>query len=140
MLHVGTVDMFIDKRTHTSILIGYVLSVDTTIQIQTALMFKNMGHCKLRPLDIHISLHQVTETPDHVKNYRPKVLVLTGYPGHRPALVDFANLITKKVSLLMCGHVLTDQSPVNLSIMKENVQMWMKDHNIRGFYMINQSR
>ena len=44
------------------------------------------------------SVHQVTETPDHVKNYRPKLLVLTGNPGHRPALVDFANLITKKVS------------------------------------------
>ena len=46
------------------------------------------------------SVHQVTETPDHVKNYRPKLLVLTGNPGHRPALVDFANLITKKVKLV----------------------------------------
>ena len=43
------------------------------------------------------SLHKVTETQDHVKNYRPKILVLTGNPAHRPALVDFANEITKKV-------------------------------------------
>ncbi len=29
------------------------------------------------------SLHQVTETKDHVKNYRPKILVLSGNPAHR---------------------------------------------------------
>ena len=26
--------------------------------------------------------HKVTETQDHVKNYRPKILVLTGNPGN----------------------------------------------------------
>ena len=29
------------------------------------------------------ALHKVTETQDHVKNYRPKILVLTGNPAHR---------------------------------------------------------
>ena len=43
------------------------------------------------------SVHTLTDTPDHIKNYRPKLLVLTGNPAHRPALVDFANLLTKKV-------------------------------------------
>ena len=64
------------------------------------------------------SVHQVTETPDHVKNYRPKILCLTGNPAHRPALVDFANLITKKVSLLICADVLTDMRPINVSVLK----------------------
>ena len=64
------------------------------------------------------SVHQVTETPDHVKNYRPKILCLTGNPAHRPALVDFANLITKKVSLLICADVLTDMRPINVSMLK----------------------
>ena len=27
--------------------------------------------------------HKVTETQDHVKNYRPKILVLTGNPGNK---------------------------------------------------------
>ena len=83
--------------------------------------------------------HLLTETQDHVKNYRPKILAMTGNPGHRPALVDFANLITKKVSLLICGHVLTGESisTVGLSALKENVQMWLKDHGIRGFYLVN---
>merc|ERR1712223_1527729 len=85
--------------------------------------------------------HLLTETQDHVKNYRPKILAMTGNPGHRPALVDFANLITKKVSLLICGHVLTGESvsTVGLSALKENVQMWLKDHGIRGFYLVNHS-
>merc|ERR1711892_612508 len=52
-------------------------------------------------------VQSLTDTADHVKNYRPKVLVLTGNPAHRPPLVDFANLITKKLSLLICGHVIT---------------------------------
>ena len=55
---------------------------------------------------------EITDTPDHVKNYRPKVLVMTGNPAHRPSLVDFANIITKKISILIAGHVITDQGPV----------------------------
>ena len=43
---------------------------------------------------------------DHVKNYRPQVLVLTGLPCVRPALVYFANSITRDIGLLVCGHVL----------------------------------
>ena len=52
-------------------------------------------------------VQSLTDTQEHVKNYRPKVLVLTGNPAHRPPLVDFANLFTKKLSLLICGHVIT---------------------------------
>ena len=69
-----------------------------------------------------------------------QILLMTGNPGHRPALVDFANLFTKKVSLLICGHVLTDTQPAILSTLKDNVQMWLKDHNVRGFYLVNQTQ
>jgi hypothetical protein len=85
------------------------------------------------------SVHVLTETPDHVKTYRPKILCLTGNPAHRPALVDFANIITKKTSLLICGHVLNDPAPVNLYKLREDVQFWLKDHAIKGFYTVNQS-
>ena len=63
---------------------------------------------------------------------------MTGNPGHRPALVDFANLITKKTSLLICGHVMTgDQVSVRyLNTLKDNVQNWMKDHGIQGSVVI----
>ena len=43
---------------------------------------------------------------EHVKNFRPQILVLTGAPGSRPPLVDFAQQITKNISLLICGHIL----------------------------------
>ena len=42
---------------------------------------------------------------EHVKNYRPQILVLTGKPQDRPPLVDLANLITKNNALMVCGHV-----------------------------------
>ena len=49
----------------------------------------------------------LASTEEHVKNYRPQILVLSGTPASRPPLIDFANLITKNISLLVCGHVLT---------------------------------
>jgi len=85
------------------------------------------------------STQELTNNPDHIKNYRPKVLVLTGNPAHRPSLVDFANIITKKLSLLICGHVMTEQGPVNISNLKESMQAWMKDHQISGYYSFVQS-
>lgn len=50
-----------------------------------------------------LDLNKVAE---HVKNYRPQVLVLSGLPSSRPTLIDFANLITKGNSLLICGHII----------------------------------
>ena len=40
-----------------------------------------------------------------VKNYRPQLLVLTGDPTARPALVDFVYSVTKGTSLMICGNV-----------------------------------
>lgn len=85
------------------------------------------------------AVQTITDQPEHVKNYRPKVLVLTGNPAHRPSLVDFANIITKKISVLICGHVLTEEGPVNLTNLKEGMQTWLKDHNIKGYYAVTQT-
>lgn len=86
------------------------------------------------------STQELTDNPDHVKTYRPKVLVLTGNPAHRPSLVDFANIITKKISLLVCGQVLKEDGPVNLANLKEGMQQWLKDHNIKGYYAVAQNK
>lgn len=50
-------------------------------------------------------MQTLNEVQDHVKNYRPKVLVLSGIPAHRQPLVDFGYLITKKLSLMICADV-----------------------------------
>ena len=53
------------------------------------------------------NVQSLNEVPDHVKNYRPKLLVFSGVPAHRQPLVDFGYLITKKLSLMICSHIET---------------------------------
>ncbi|RWS15025.1 solute carrier family 12 member 3-like protein [Dinothrombium tinctorium] len=48
---------------------------------------------------------KMNDVADHVKTYRPQLLVLSGRPSTRAALLDFANCITKKISLMVCGHI-----------------------------------
>ena len=49
---------------------------------------------------------KLESTNDHVKNYRPQILLFCGNPAARPPLVDFAHAITKGNSLLICGHII----------------------------------
>jgi solute carrier family 12 (sodium/potassium/chloride transporter), member 2 len=53
-----------------------------------------------------VSIQQLAQVEDHVKNYRPQLLVLSAMPGSRPALIDFAYLISKKNALIVCGHII----------------------------------
>uniref|UniRef100_A0A671MKD4 Solute carrier family 12 member 3-like n=1 Tax=Sinocyclocheilus anshuiensis TaxID=1608454 RepID=A0A671MKD4_9TELE len=63
---------------------------------------------------------------DHVKNYRPQCLVLTGPPTLRPALVDFVGSFTKNVSLMICVLPSKDQ--------KKKLKMWLNQRKVRSFY------
>lgn len=56
-------------------------------------------------LDALSNVIRLNTVKDHVKNYRPQILVLTGNPEDRLPLVDFAYLLTKKLSLMICGEV-----------------------------------
>lgn len=85
-------------------------------------------------------MQTLTETPDHVKIYRPKVIVFTGIPAHRLPLVDFASLITRKLSLMIFADVARDVPVRSLDNLKNVVQRWLKDHHIRGFYSVSTSR
>jgi solute carrier family 12 sodium/potassium/chloride transporter 2 len=51
------------------------------------------------------SVQDLNYVEEHVKNYRPQILVLSGMPGNRPPLIDFTYLIVKNLSLMICGHV-----------------------------------
>jgi solute carrier family 12 (sodium/potassium/chloride transporter), member 2 len=79
----------------------------------------------------------LNEVGDHVKTYRPKILLLCGNPAHRQPLVDFANLLTKKLSLLVCVQVLNkdEKPPVDTQLLSKNVNSWLKDHQIEAFYV-----
>uniref|UniRef100_A0A8C0GRL5 Solute carrier family 12 member 3 n=1 Tax=Chelonoidis abingdonii TaxID=106734 RepID=A0A8C0GRL5_CHEAB len=81
-------------------------------------------------LSYSVSLTQVEE---HVKNFRPQCLVLTGPPSFRPALVDFVGAFTKGVSLMICGNVLQDTPGDRDS--EEHVE-WLSRRKVRSFYTL----
>ncbi|XP_021955574.1 bumetanide-sensitive sodium-(potassium)-chloride cotransporter [Folsomia candida] len=83
------------------------------------------------------ALQTLTDQQDHVKNYRPQILCLSGFPSSRPALVDFANLITKKQSLLICGHIVKERQStrVRKAMIKRGYD-WLHERRIKAFYVL----
>ncbi|CAG0889507.1 unnamed protein product [Darwinula stevensoni] len=81
--------------------------------------------------------HALNKTAEHVKNYRPQLLILSGPPSSRPSLLDFAYLLTKANSLLIVGHVA--KGPMKHSERATLIQMgnaWLQRHGIKSFYDI----
>lgn len=62
---------------------------------------------------------------------------LVGFPSSRPALVDFANLITKKQSLLICGHIVKERQStrVRKAMIKRGYD-WLHERRIKAFYVL----
>uniref|UniRef100_H2XTN7 Solute carrier family 12 member 2 n=1 Tax=Ciona intestinalis TaxID=7719 RepID=H2XTN7_CIOIN len=80
---------------------------------------------------------KLSSVDDHVKNFRPQLMVLTGSPKHRPALLHIASQITKNVSLMVCANVkITQGKFTSRNLMKENElnQKWLKSQHIKAFY------
>ena len=77
---------------------------------------------------------------DHVKHYRPMVLLLSGNPTDRRALLDMANHMTKRYGLLFLAHIALD--PIPQKIM-ENITLkqkeWLRNENINAFYKLIES-
>ncbi|XP_070687607.1 solute carrier family 12 member 3 [Pempheris klunzingeri] len=87
----------------------------------------------------NIALNQcvgLNHVEDHVKNYRPQCLVLTGPPSSRPALVDLVTCFTKSLSLMMCGNVVTDGlSPSVVEQVSSNSHVvWLNQRRVKSFY------
>ncbi|XP_051884008.1 solute carrier family 12 member 3 isoform X1 [Pristis pectinata] len=77
----------------------------------------------------------LNEVDDHVKNYRPQCLVLTGPPNFRPALVDFVGTVTKNHSLMVCGNVLIGHQKEKVpEVTSDGHFKWMTKRKIRSFY------
>ncbi|XP_063708088.1 bumetanide-sensitive sodium-(potassium)-chloride cotransporter isoform X2 [Culicoides brevitarsis] len=87
--------------------------------------------------DALMSVQHLNTIEEHVKNYRPQILVLSGHTNSRPILVNFAFLLTKKTSLLVCGHVIKQVAPHkyrNFLVRKAND--WFRRHKVKGFYTL----
>nr|XP_003416344.1 solute carrier family 12 member 3 isoform X2 [Loxodonta africana] len=79
----------------------------------------------------------LNEVEDHIKNYRPQCLVLTGPPNFRPALVDFVGTFTRNLSLMICGHVLIGprkQRMPELRLIASGHTKWLNKRKIKAFY------
>lgn len=84
-----------------------------------------------------MSVQQLNYVEEHVKNYRPQILVLAGHPSARPQLVNFAYLLTKKLSLLVSGHVMKSQIPQKYSnYLSKKANDWYRRHKVKGFYSL----
>ncbi|XP_025029141.1 solute carrier family 12 member 3-like [Python bivittatus] len=75
----------------------------------------------------------LTNVEDHVKNFRPQCLVLSGPPSFRPALVDFVGAFTKNISLMICGNVAELHDSSCVGDYDEQLQ-WLGTRKIRSFY------
>uniref|UniRef100_A0A1B6CFU0 Amino acid permease/ SLC12A domain-containing protein n=2 Tax=Clastoptera arizonana TaxID=38151 RepID=A0A1B6CFU0_9HEMI len=83
------------------------------------------------------SLLKLSVTTEHVKNYRPQVLVLCGQPQNRPPLVDLANLITKNNSLMMCAEICKNR--LSYQARTAHIQQgnnWLNLRKIKGFFTV----
>ncbi|KRX80753.1 Solute carrier family 12 member 2 [Trichinella sp. T6] len=85
---------------------------------------------------LHAAL-KLSSTEEHVKNYRPQILVLTGNPMNRPSLVDFASSITKDNCLLLCGHIIPVTLQMKRNTMDKLVKQlyyWFQTRQVKSFY------
>uniref|UniRef100_A0A8C0GDU4 Solute carrier family 12 member 3 n=1 Tax=Chelonoidis abingdonii TaxID=106734 RepID=A0A8C0GDU4_CHEAB len=85
-------------------------------------------------LNYSVGLNEVNE---HIKNYRPQCLVLTGPPNFRPALVDFVGTFTKNLSLMICGNVLIGPCKQKMSesrLTSNGHIKWLTKRKIKAFY------
>uniref|UniRef100_A0AAQ4R1G8 Solute carrier family 12 member 2 n=1 Tax=Gasterosteus aculeatus aculeatus TaxID=481459 RepID=A0AAQ4R1G8_GASAC len=78
---------------------------------------------------------------DHIKNFRPQCLVMTGYPNSRPALLDLVHSFTKNVGLMMCGHIRTVRrygyrrpNFKELATDQARYQRWLLKNETKAFY------
>ncbi|XP_067211862.1 bumetanide-sensitive sodium-(potassium)-chloride cotransporter isoform X2 [Linepithema humile] len=82
-------------------------------------------------------VYRLNSIDEHVKNYAPQILALTGPPNARPALVHLANLITKNNSLLISGEIFPAQLPFRLrSVRLRNGYSWLHQQRIKAFYHV----
>ncbi|XP_032238581.1 solute carrier family 12 member 2 [Nematostella vectensis] len=75
--------------------------------------------------------YRLNNTEDHVKNFRPQCLVLTGAPSSRPNLTYIVSQITKNVGLMVCGQV-----NVGSLCQVKSEKDWLRERKIRAFHTV----
>ncbi|XP_046634308.1 bumetanide-sensitive sodium-(potassium)-chloride cotransporter-like [Daphnia pulicaria] len=84
-----------------------------------------------------ITVQQLSNIEEHVKTYTPQILVMTGLPNMRPSLVDFAYLLCKNNSLMVCGDIVKErQSHKQRSQRINKSSHWLRAHKTKSFYSL----
>ncbi|XP_046144542.1 bumetanide-sensitive sodium-(potassium)-chloride cotransporter isoform X2 [Osmia bicornis bicornis] len=82
-------------------------------------------------------VYRLNSIDEHVKNYAPQILALSGLPGARPALLHLANLLTKNHSLLISGEIYPTRLSYRLrSVRLRNGYTWLHQQRIKSFYHV----
>uniref|UniRef100_A0A3B4FUK6 Solute carrier family 12 member 1 n=1 Tax=Pundamilia nyererei TaxID=303518 RepID=A0A3B4FUK6_9CICH len=74
---------------------------------------------------------------DHVKNFRPQILALTGSTRSRPALLDLAHSFSKNYGLCITCEVFVGPRSETVDEMNnamEKNQLWLKNKKRKAFY------
>ncbi|KAM8893684.1 solute carrier family 12 member 1 isoform 2-T2 [Spinachia spinachia] len=74
---------------------------------------------------------------DHVKNFRPQILAMTGSARSRPALLDLAHSLTKNYGLCIACQVFEGPRSETLEEMNagmEKNQLWLRKTERKAFY------
>ncbi|XP_043120729.1 solute carrier family 12 member 2-like [Puntigrus tetrazona] len=74
---------------------------------------------------------------EHIKNFRPKCLVMTGSPRSRPALLDLAHSFTKNYGLCLTCEVFLSSRRPNFKELNSDMlryQRWLLNKNSKAFY------
>lgn len=82
-------------------------------------------------------VYKLNLLPEHVKNYRPQVLVLSGDPSARPGLIDFSYAITRGLGLLVCGNSL--QGPLSQRArdsLTQSANDYLIRRKVKAFYSL----
>ncbi|XP_070619408.1 solute carrier family 12 member 1 isoform X2 [Erythrolamprus reginae] len=80
---------------------------------------------------------ELTTVDDHVKNFRPQCIVLTGAPMTRPALLDIAHSFTKNNGLCLCCEVYMGPRKLCVTEMNSGMttkQAWLGKNKRKAFY------
>ncbi|XP_013032737.2 solute carrier family 12 member 1 [Anser cygnoides] len=79
----------------------------------------------------------LTAVEDHVKNFRPQCIALTGAPMIRPALLDITHTFTKNNGLCICCEVYTGPRKLCVKEMNSGMakkQAWLTKNKRKAFY------
>ncbi|XP_015671707.1 solute carrier family 12 member 1 [Protobothrops mucrosquamatus] len=80
---------------------------------------------------------ELTTVDDHVKNFRPQCIVLTGGPMTRPALLDITHSFTKDNGLCICCEVFMGPRKLCVTEMNSGTttkQAWLAKNKRKAFY------